>query len=195
MGLLDVLRGQRRPRDADLDRLFGIGSAAVTLEASLGLTTTGRAAVCFKGIESGAFDELVRETEELLRATGGETQTVIDRHRDGYGFDWIVISDPDVEDLATTTHVVSRSLQERGYAERLLCAVFGFDGAPGRVLLVYGYGRGTFYPFAPRGEPRRDNALELRLQSALGGDLAIEPELERWYPVWDAPVGIEGPAR
>ena len=55
MGLLDVLRGQRTPKRADLDRLFGIGSAAVTLEAGMGLRPTGGAGVCFKPVEAGVF--------------------------------------------------------------------------------------------------------------------------------------------
>jgi len=66
MGLLDVLRGQRAPKRADLDRIFGIGSAAVTLEVSLGLTTTGRAGVCFRAIEAEVFAQLVQAIEELL---------------------------------------------------------------------------------------------------------------------------------
>lgn len=188
MGLLDVLRGQRAPRRADLDRIFGIGSAAMTLEAALGLRTTGRAGVCFRAIEAAAFEELVRDTEELLAATSGDSGTTVSRHDDAYGFSWIVIADPDVEDLATTTHVVSQSLEERGFSEQLLCAVFGFDGEPGPVELVYGYKRGSFYPFAPRGEPARDTILERRVQAVLTNEVALEPELERWYPVWDAPV-------
>jgi hypothetical protein len=56
------------------------------------------------------------------------------------------------------------------------------------LYLVYAYKRGAFYPFVPRGERGRDNAMELRLQAGLGRELPIEPELERWYPVWDAPV-------
>lgn len=188
MGLLDVLRGQRAPRRADLDRIFGIGSAAVTLEASLSLRTTGRAGVCFRAIEAAVFEELVRDTEELLTATSSDSGTTVSRHDDAYGFSWIVISDPDVEDLATTTHVVSQSLEERGFSEQLLCAVFGFDGDPGPVELVYGYKRGSFYPFAPRGEPARDTILERRVQAVLTNEIALEPELERWYPVWDAPV-------
>jgi hypothetical protein len=32
VGLLDVLRGQRTPKRADLDRLFAIGNAALTLQ-------------------------------------------------------------------------------------------------------------------------------------------------------------------
>ena len=188
MGLLDVLRGQRTPRRADLDALFGIGSAALTLEAGMGLVTTGRAGVCFKSVEGGVFDELVREIEQLLAATSADAGTTVTRHDDSLGFSWVVVSDPDVEDLATTTHVVSQSLEERGFSERLLCAVFGFDGPPGPVELVYAYKRGAFYPFAPREGKRRDTTLELRLQAVLKGELPMEPELERWYPVWEAPV-------
>ena len=188
MGLFDVLRGQRTPRRADLDALFGIGSAAVTLEASMGLAPTGRAGVCFKAVDAGVFDELVRETEELLRATSAESGTTISRHTDEFGFGWIVIHDPDVEDLATTSHVVSRSLEDRGFSERLLCAVFGFAGPPGALDLVYAYKRGAFYPFAPREGKRRDTVLELRVKGLLERELAMEPELERWYPVWEAPV-------
>ena len=190
MGLLDVLRGQRAPRRADLDRIFGIGSAAVTLEVSLGLTSTGRAGVCFRAIDAGVFTQLVQEIEELLAATSSDSGTTVSRHDDSFGFSWVVIADPDMDDLATTTHVVSQSLGERGFSEQLLCAVFGFDGAPGPLDLVYNYKRGSFYPFAPRGADRRDTILERRVQSMLASELSLEPELERWYPVWDAPVSI-----
>ncbi|WP_445330434.1 PspA-associated protein PspAB, partial [Streptomyces sp. A475] len=37
---------------------------------------------------------------------------------------------------------------------------------------------------------RRDNALELRVRAVIGDDLHIEPDLERWFPVWGAP-GLE----
>lgn len=188
MGLLDVLRGRRTPRGAELDALFGIGSAAVTLQASMGLTPTGRAGVCFKAVEAAMFDELVRETEELLVATSADAGTTVSRHADEFGFSWIVIHDPDVEDLATTSHVISLSLEERGFSERLLCAVFGFDGPPGAVDLVYAYKRGRFYPFAPREGRTRDHTLELRVKGLLERELAVEPEIERWYPVWEAPV-------
>jgi hypothetical protein len=188
VGLLDVLRGQRAPKRADLDAIFGIASAALTLDASLGLTTTGRAAVCFKSVEAAVFDDLVREIEALLAATSSDSGTTVSRHDDSYGYSWVVIADPDIDDLATTTHVVSQSMEERGFSEQLLCAVFGFDGPPGALDLVYGYKRGAFYPVAQRGEGRRDNTFELRVKSVLEGELSVEPELERWYAVWDAPV-------
>jgi hypothetical protein len=189
VGLLDILRGQRTPKRANLESLFAISTAQPTLTVNLGLVSTGRSGVCFKSIEAGDFSALVRELDELLVLSGGDTGTTITRHEDEMGFLWIVLADDQFDDLVTTTHLVNQSIGERGYGDKLLCSVFGFrtaEGAP--VDLVYAYKRGTFYPFAPRGGRRRDNALELRLQAALSGEMPMEPELERWYPVWDAPV-------
>ena len=72
----------------------------------------------------------------------------------------------------------------------MLCSVFGFRTKDGDAVdFVYAYKRGTFYPFVPDGERSRDNATEIRLNAALSNEMPMEPELERWYPVWDAPVG------
>ena len=190
MGLLDIIRGQRTPKRADIDRLFAISTAHATLTVNLGLVPTGRAGVCFKPVEAGAFAELMRDLDELLALASASGGTRVLRETDSMGFAWVVLEDPDFEDLVTTTHLVNTTIEERGFSERLLCSVFGFTEAEGGepVDLVYAYKRGTFYPFAPRGGDRRDNALELRLQGALAGELPLEPELERWYPVWGAPV-------
>jgi hypothetical protein len=56
-----------------------------------------------------------------------------------------------------------------------------------RVALVYLYKQGTFYPFAPAAEGKRDNALELQVRGVLDGDLPIEQDLSRWMAVFDAP--------
>ncbi|HWH13337.1 MAG TPA: hypothetical protein VNT51_01215 [Miltoncostaeaceae bacterium] len=188
MGLFDIIRGQRAPKRADLDQLFALPAAALTLEAGMDTRTTGDAGVCLKPVEAGRFEEIVRDLDELLQLAGDDAGSTISRHRDSFGFLWVVISDPDLNDLVTATHMVSRTMEERGFSEQLLCAVFGFRGPEGPLDLVYAYKRGRFYPFVPRPGQRRDNALEMRLQAALGGELPMEPELERWYPVWDAPV-------
>jgi hypothetical protein len=52
---------------------------------------------------------------------------------------------------------------------------------------VYLYKRGTFYPFAPAGGQKRDTELELRLRGMLEGELPVESDLGRWFPIWDAP--------
>jgi hypothetical protein len=54
---------------------------------------------------------------------------------------------------------------------------------------VYLFKRGTFYPFAPDGHEHRDTEQELRLKSLVADDLTVETDLDRWFPLWDLPVG------
>ncbi|MGI9538919.1 MAG: PspA-associated protein PspAB [Miltoncostaeaceae bacterium] len=190
MGLLDVLRGQRKPKRANIDRLFAISTSYPTLTVNLELESTHAAGVCFKPVEAAAFSELQRDMEELLAIASRDTGTTARRVDDEMGFTWIVLEDPDFEDLVTTTHLVNGSIEERGFSEQLLCSVFGFRTSEGQAVdFVYAYKRGTFYPFVPDGERSRDNATEIRLNGALSREMPMEPELERWYPVWNAPVG------
>ncbi|MEW6582683.1 MAG: hypothetical protein AB1416_07985 [Actinomycetota bacterium] len=195
MGLFDILRGERRPKRADLDRLFALTTARTTLSVSLGYEPLTVAGVCFKPVEAAAFGEMRRDLDDLL-AVNERTAGTRTRHRDDeFGFHWLVIEDDDFDDVVGTTHLVSQTLEERGFSEQLLCSVFGFrpqDGGPD-AYFVYAYKRGTFYPFVPvtgasGEERRRDNAVELRLKAALQRELPIEPELERWYPVWGVPT-------
>jgi hypothetical protein len=63
-----------------------------------------------------------------------------------------------------------------------------FASASGqRFGLTYLYKQGTFYPFAPTGDRKRDNALEIQVRGVLDGELPIEPDLSRWMAVFDAP--------
>jgi hypothetical protein len=34
---------------------------------------------------------------------------------------------------------------------------------------------------------RRDSGLELQIKGVLEGDLKLEQDLSRWFPVWGAP--------
>jgi len=130
------------------------------------------------------------EMDALLQIAMQESGTRPRRQRDQYGFQWLILEDQQLEDLVAVAHQVGLTFQEHGFAERLLSAVFGFQGPDGqRVFWVYNYKRGNFYPFAPLpGRKTRDNHLELRLAAVMRGEMPIEPEQERWYPLWDAPV-------
>lgn len=189
MGFLDSLLGRSKPVKANLDDLFALPTAALTLQASMGLTPTGEGAVCFKAAEGGAFATMQAEAQQLLAADGGPAQQV----QDSYGYTWLVCKhDPeDMAGLVTELHAINSSLEGAGFAQALLCSVVGFtgtiDGADRTVGLVYLYKRGTFYPFAPLPGQKRDNALELQLRGVIGADLKIEPDLSRWFPVWGAP--------
>lgn len=189
MGFLDILLGRSRPVAPDLDQLFGLPSAAVTLEAAAGFTPTGHGSVCFASVEGAAFDDVREEVRELIDA---DSEPPVEVSRDDYGYTWLVSrrEPDDLPALVGDLHAVNSTLEGSGFGPQLLCSVVGFQHGDGRRLgLVYLYKRGTFYPFAPlTGDgQRRDNALELQVRAALGNDLRVEQDLGRWFPLWGAP--------
>jgi hypothetical protein len=189
----DALLGRSKPKQPKLDALFGVTAAAVTLEASLGLRPTGQAAVCFKPASGQGFAVASEELRGLLELAVKEAASTVRVEDDRYGYRWVVLGDPDPEDLVTDVHLVNSTLEQHGFGPQLLCSVFGFtdpggSGGRRRCHLVYLYKRGTFYPFAPLEGERRDNELELQVRGALGSDLPIEPELARWFALWGIPL-------
>jgi hypothetical protein len=188
MGLLDKLLGRSKPVQPDLDQLFAVPSAAITLATTTDYTPTGVGSVCFRAAEGAAFASLEREVRALLDADQGPPVEVT---QDSYGFTWIVARhDPsEVAELVTDLHAVNTTLADQGFGPQLLCSLVAFADPAGRTLgLVYLYKRGTFYPFAPLPSgQKRDNALELRVSSAMEREMPMEKELERWYPMWDIP--------
>lgn len=201
MGLLDILLGRTKPVVPDLDRLFGLPSAAVTLQAAAGFTPTGRGSVCFATVEGAAFDDVRKEVQALLDADAERTGPPVEVVGDEYGYSWLVSrrGPEDLPALVSDLHAVNSALEMSGFGPQLLCSVVGFEDADAgesagggvrRLGLVYLYKRGTFYPFAPLAGgdgQRRDSALELQVKAALVDDLRIEQELSRWFPVWGAP--------
>ncbi|MGA9077392.1 MAG: hypothetical protein WB383_03545 [Acidimicrobiales bacterium] len=195
MGLFDALLGRTKPAQANLDRLFGLPGAQITLEAAEGLQPTGQAGVCFKPAEGQAFTATETEFTALLNL-GDDAGAHVSENSDQYGYRWVVLSADDFQTLVTRVHVTNSTLQDNGFGPQLLCSVFGFAPTPAAgaaraaatVYLVYLYKRGTFYPFVPAGGERRDNEAELRLKNELGEDLSIEPDLSRWFPIWGLPV-------
>ncbi len=191
MKWVDTLLGRTKPTKANLDALFAVPGAAITLEAAMGLTTAGAAAVCFKPATAYDFATTCAEITELLELSGKDTGSTVSQSEDSYGYHWIVVHDDDMSDLVTTVHMVNSSLAERGFENQLLASVFAFrDGGGSVVYLVYLFKRGTFYPFvpAPGGGERRDNQKELQLQGALQGEVPLEGELSRWFPILGIPV-------
>jgi len=213
MGLLDTLLGRTKPVRANLDALFALPSAAVTLQSAGGIVPTGKAGICWKPPAGQSPQDVQREIEELLEipddpvdsttpASGSVTGSLtgpsgagtMRQAEDAYGFRWLLLEDADVDELVTRVHLVNSTLTDNGWGPQLLCSVFGMqpgaDAGPDvrPFFLVYLYKRGTFYPFAPDGKEHRDTELELRVRALLGSDLPVESDLSRWFPLWDLPV-------
>jgi hypothetical protein len=190
VGLFDVLRGKRELKKPAADRLFAMATAYVELEGSLGLKTTGSAAIVFQALDTADFATLVKDMQELVSAAAAEAGTKVEASEDSFGYRWMILRDTDFEDLVTGVNAISGELEAGGYGERILAAVFPFeDESARRVYWIYNYKRGAFYPFVPAaGEQQRDNERELRLKAQIGPELPLEPELERWFPLWDIPL-------
>jgi hypothetical protein len=190
LGLLDVLLGRKRLKEARREDLFALTTAAVTLDVELGLRPAGSAGVCFKPLSAGDFVRVDDEATQLVDALAAEAGTRVRRKRDDFGFEWVVVEDRDLEDLVTAVHAVAQELAAQGFGSQLLAALFRFDGRDGStVYFVYGYKRGAWWPFVPTGhEQDRDNAKELELKAKLEGELPVEQDLTRWFALFDAPV-------
>jgi hypothetical protein len=189
VGLLDSIFGRTKPARPDLDQLFGLPAAAISLEASLGMRPTGFGSVAFRAAEGKAFDDVEAEVTQLLALGGGPA---VQASVDSFGFTWLLLrtDPPDVGSLVTDLHAVNSSLQDSGFGPTLLCSLASFaDDSGRRLALVYLFKRGAFYPFAPvvGQQESRDNVLELQVRDLVKDDLRVEQDLTRWFPVWGAP--------
>lgn len=154
MGLFDTLLGRTKPVKADLDALFALPSAAITLQVTSGLVSTKKAGVCFKPPAGQNFTDMQSELEKMLEladdagttpaggapltvapappegATGSEPSpagTLTVRHvGDRFGYRWLLLEGGDLDDLVTRVHMVHSSFEDAGWSPQLLCSVFGF---------------------------------------------------------------------
>ncbi len=188
MGLTDVLFGRKKLKAPAQERLFALTTAAVTLEAECGLKSAGAGALVFKPLSAGEFAQADRDTQELVESVAQGCGAKLERKTDSFGYEWVVVRDPDLEDQVTAVHAVASELDARGFGGQLLAAAFRFDGEEHPVYWIYGYKPGAFWPFVPTGKDQeRDNAPELELKAKLDPELPIEQDLSRWFGLFDAP--------
>jgi hypothetical protein len=193
MGFLDALfGGGKKLKGPAPDRIFAMVTAQITIETSLGLKHRNSAGIVFQPLGTADFSQIVKDTEELLRSSAEDTGTQVETHDDEFGYRWVILRDQDFDDLVQAVNVVSTELTAGGYGDRLLAAVFAFEdpAAGGKpVYFIYNFKRGKYYPFVPApGDKARNNEREFQLKAQLQNELPIEPELERWFPLWEIPL-------
>lgn len=178
--------GRRKPPGNNLDALFALPSAGITLQTAAGFTPTGAGAVCYREAEGAAF---ATTQADLVAMLDNDDDPDLERSTDQFGFTWLVARQDDLAALVTDLHAVNTGLEAQGFGPSLLCSVVAFEDPAGRALaVVYLYKQGTFYPFVPLDGQRRDNLLEMQVRDLLRNELPVEPELSRWMALWDAPV-------
>jgi hypothetical protein len=197
MSILESLFGGTRRPPSREEQLIALSTAAVTLQAELGLVPTGQAGLVIRPVDSEEYRRAEAELAGLLEIAGRETGATITEQNDTYGYRWVVITDDEIADLVSTAYSVSLELRDAGFGDQVLAAAFGFQRADGtHVYWLYNFKRAAFYPFVPQSDgATRDTAHELQLSAALGRELQVEPDQARWYPMWGMPFDGAPPAR
>jgi hypothetical protein len=189
VGLKDLLGRRKAPASAARDRLFALSTAQVTLDVELGLKPAGVAAVIFKPMSAGEFARAESDLEQLLDSVASESGSKIERKSDKFGFEWLIVRDPDLEDQVTAANLIASELSDAGFGPQLLAAAFRFEGTKEPVYWIYGFKNAKFWPFIPAGDGQeRDNAEELELKAKLEKELPIEPDLTKWLALYEAPI-------
>jgi hypothetical protein len=197
MSLLDSIKSvfgvgaeSAASRSGDPEDLFGMSTAYLTMEADLGYSSAGDAGLLFNGVDSSEFRQAVEEVESILEAGAKDTGTEFEVRDDPRGGEWVVLHDPDFEDLVTSVHFAADQLAEAGFGSRLLSGVFSFEDADGRsVYWIYSFRRGAYYPFVPTGTNTQDTSTQVKLESVLDGELTVESDKSYWYPLWPETPG------
>src|SRR5262249_8772806 len=108
VGLLDTILGRSKPVRANLDALFALPTAALTLQSAGGLVTSGHAGVCWKPPPGQGAADAQKEISELV---GEGFRNAVD----SFDYGWLILDDADLEELVTKIHMANSTLQENGW--------------------------------------------------------------------------------
>ena len=188
MGIFSAIFGHTKLKPPDREQFSSIIGAAYNLEARTEIRPTYKAGVVVNPVESSYFDNLDSEMRTLLEVGGRATGTHFELRDDEFGTRWIILDDPDFEDLVSLIHTITETIVDHGFADRLLAAVFGmeFQGKP--AYWLYNYKAGRFYPFVPTASHERDYATEMRIGEIMREEkIPVQRKLENWYALWGIP--------
>jgi hypothetical protein len=107
---------------------------------------------------------------------------------------WIIFEGKKIEDLLAALTATGDIVEEKGFSDQLLAAVFEFasERQGGHQYLIYNYRRNNFYPFVPTGQKIRDTDQEMKMMSSIGEEMPFEKDMTLWYPLWDLPLKSPG---
>ena len=131
------LFGRKKLSEPKDDRLFALSTAAVTLETELGLKTAGQGrghlqAALARASSAAVDNDIERCIKAAARSVAGSE---VERKTDTFGFEWLIVHDPELEDQVTAVHAVAQELTDQGFGAQLLAAPFLFDGGAAPRLL------------------------------------------------------------
>ncbi|MGH3445374.1 MAG: PspA-associated protein PspAB, partial [Nocardioidaceae bacterium] len=114
-----MVTGRTTPAKANLDDLFALPTAAITLQTAGGFSPTGLGSVCYRAAEGAAFAQTQADIVELL---DDDDDPDVEQSTDSFGFTWLLARQPadDMAKLVTDLHAVNTSLTAQGFGSGLL---------------------------------------------------------------------------
>jgi hypothetical protein len=164
------------------------------LQIKLGLKITSRCGLTIKEVSGTFFYEMEQDIKRFLGSLQPEFDVSFRTLTDSYGYLWIILEGSRIEDLLAGLTAVGDTVEEKGFSDQLLAAVFEFENERegGFQYLIYNYRRNNFYPFVPTGHETRNNEEEMKLMSTLAEEMPFEKDTAMWYPLWDLPLRARG---
>ena len=134
---------------SDSDILFSISSAHISLELNLGLKVSGRCAVTFKAVSGSLFHDMEQDLKRFLASLHPEFDLTFRAVTDQYGYLWIILEGSRIEDLLAGLTATSGIVEERGFSDQLLAAVFEFQSERDSSFqyLIYNFKRNNCHLF------------------------------------------------
>ncbi|HEX7033351.1 MAG TPA: hypothetical protein VF172_10160 [Nitrososphaera sp.] len=193
----DIAQQKRRggsEAGRDSEAIFSLSSSYITLETKLGLVSTGRCSLGIKSVSGGQFFQMKTEVRSFLDSIRSEFDLIYSMTEDSYGYLWITFEAKKVEDMLAGVTAVGDTIQEKGFGNHILAAVFEFQSSRDNskshfVYLIYSYKRNKFYPFAPVGNSKnRSTEREMQVMATVADEMPFEKDMTLWYPLWDLPL-------
>jgi hypothetical protein len=175
----------------DSDVLFSLSSAYLTIESKMGLKNSGRGALSLKSISGMYFNEMKDDIKRFLDISKTDFELTYRTVTDSYGYLWVILEGKRMEDLLAGISAVGDTVDEKGFSNQLLAAIFEFtDDRNRKEYLVYNYKRNRFYPFVPldNGKKSRNTEEEMKIMATIGDEVPLERDMTLWYPLWDLPL-------
>jgi hypothetical protein len=175
----------------DSDVIFSLSSAYLTIESKMGLKNSGRCALSLKSISGMYFNEMKDDIKRFLDISKTDFELTYRTVIDSYGYLWVILEGKRMEDLLAGISAVGDTVDEKGFSDQLLAAIFEFtDDKNRKEYLIYNYKRNTFYPFVPLDddEKSRNTEEEMKIMATIGDEVPLERDMTLWYPLWDLPL-------
>ena len=139
------------------------------------------------------FTEMKDDIQRFLNIGKSDVELSNRMVVDSYGYLWVILDGKSMGDILAGISAVGDTIQEKGFTNQLLVAVFEFNNkekpnnGDSIQYLVYNYKLNKFYPFVPFGQKTRNSENEMKIMATIADEVPFEKDMTLWYPLWDLP--------